>query len=302
MNPLRPLCAALLLALSACNGGEEPAPAARPDPAPPVSVGSDSTAVDGDAALPPGLEPVAEDPAGQSTADREVDGSGRAAPATRPAPPAPAGTTAPSPAPAQSPAQEDEAAQILRRAAAAYADIRSMQATFVMQFNNPLLRQETTSRGTLYQQHPDRFALRFSDPDGDVILSDGQHFYIYQPSIDANQATQTAASPGAGGGVDLQTQFVGNPTERFRYTLEGRESVGERPAHVMTLVPRERAEYRSLKVWFDTRDSLARRFEITEHNGSVRRFDLSGLQVNRTIPASVFRFTPPDNVRIVRVG
>lgn len=176
-----------------------------------------------------------------------------------------------------------------------------MQATFVMQFNNPLLRQQTTSRGTLYQQQPDRIALRFTDPEGDVILSDGEHFYIYQPSIDANQATQSPAGSG-GGGVDLQAQFVGNPTERFRYTLEGRESVGGRPADVMMLVPRERAEYRSLKVWFDTRDSLARRFEITEHNGSIRRFDLSGLQVNTSIPPAVFRFTPPADVRIVRVG
>jgi hypothetical protein len=43
-----------------------------------------------------------------------------------------------------------------------------MQAGFVMRFDNPLLRQQTTSRGTLYQQQPDRFALRFTDPDGDV--------------------------------------------------------------------------------------------------------------------------------------
>ena len=72
--------------------------------------------------------------------------------------------------------------------------------------------------------------------------------------------------------------------------------------NVMMLVPRTRAEYRSLKVWFDTRDSLARRFEITEHNGSVRRFDLSGLRTNTAVPADVFRFTPPAGVRIVRVG
>ena len=194
------------------------------------------------------------------------------------------------------------AAQVLARAASAYADVQSMQADFAMTMTNPLLRRTTNSRGTMSQLRPDRIALRFTDPDGDVFLSDGEHFYTYQPSIDANQATQTPTSPGAAGGVDLQAQFVGNPTERFRYTFEGREDVGGRPANVMMLVPRERAEYRSLKVWFDVGDSLARRFEITEHNGSVRRFDLSQLRVNTSIPASVFRFTPPANVRVVRVG
>jgi outer membrane lipoprotein carrier protein len=297
----------MLITAAACSGSDQSA-------APPAQVGAPAEVpapafADSAAELPPGLAPVAVDDSTQSTADRATDRP--AEPAARTArdgatsgQPAPAQPQAPTPAPASDPsaAQEDEGAAALRRAAAAYDQVRSMQAAFVMQFNNPLLRQQTTSRGTLYQQHPDRIALRFSDPDGDVILSDGEYFYMYQPSIDANQATRSPAAPGAGAGVDLQAQFVGNPTERFRYTLEGTEAVAGRPARVMTLVPRQRAEYRSLKVWLDTRDSLARRFEITELNGSVRRFDLSDLRVNPAIPAGVFRFTAPEGVRIVTVG
>jgi hypothetical protein len=106
-------------------------------------------------------------------------------------------------------------------------------------------------------------------------------------------ATQSPAGGGGGGGVNLQAQFVGNPDRAVPVHARRPENVGDRPAACMMLVPRQRAEYRSLRVWFDTRDSLARRFEITEHNGSVRRFDLSGLRVNPTIPPGVFRFTPP---------
>jgi len=298
----------VLITAAACSGSDQ-SPAPQAQAGAPAEVPAPASA-DSAAELPPGLAPVAVDDSAQSTADQAtVRPAEPAARTARPdgaasRQPAPAQPQAPTPAPAGDPsaAQEDEGAAALRRAAAAYDQVRSMQAAFVMQFNNPLLRQQTTSRGTLYQQHPDRIALRFSDPDGDVILSDGEYFYMYQPSIDANQATRTPASPGAGGGVDLQAQFVGNPTERFRYTLEGTETVAGRPARVLTLVPRQRAEYRSLKVWLDTRDSLARRFEITELNGSVRRFDLSDLRVNPSIPAGVFRFTAPEGVRIVTVG
>lgn len=296
---------------AACGAGDEPAARAPADSV--QSTGASELATplpDSAEDLPAGLAPVAQDDPDERTANRPTDGS--SASASRSGQEADGGgqLSAPGSSPVgpgveasdRPPSAQDDGTQVLRRAAAAYEDVRSMQATFVMQFNNPLLRQQTTSRGTLYQQRPDRIALRFTDPDGDVILSDGEHFYIYQPSIDANQATQSPVTAGGGGGVDLQAQFVGNPTERFRYTLEGRESVAGRPADVMVLVPRQRAEYRSLKVWFDTRDSLARRFEITEHNGSIRRFDLSGLQVNTSIPPAVFRFTPPANVRIVRVG
>jgi outer membrane lipoprotein-sorting protein len=288
----------LILALAGCGDDEIPPPAVEPGAAllpDTAAVASDSMSPDSALALPPGLAPVAVDPD-----PRDAGPPQRA----EPRPPASSAAAAQEPAatpPSQS-ATQDDGAEVLRRAATAYENVRSMQADFVMHFTNPLLRQQTTSRGTLYQQRPDRIALRFSDPQGDVILSDGEHFYVYQPSIDARQATQMPASAGGGGGVDLQAQFVGNPTERFRWTVEGTESVGDRPARVLTLVPRDRAEYRSLKVWFDTRDSLARRFEITEHNGSVRRFELSGLRINPTIPADVFRFSAPADVRIVRVG
>jgi outer membrane lipoprotein carrier protein len=180
--------------------------------------------------------------------------------------------------------------------------VRSLRADFVMNFDNPLLRQTTTSRGTIHQRQPDRIALRFTDPDGDVILGDGQFFWVYYPSVNAQQVIRSPAAASGETGVNLQAQFVGDPVERFRYELHGTETVAGRAAHVLTLVPRERADYRSLKVWVDSRDGLVRRFEITEHNGNMRRFDLSNLQVNPTIPESVFRFTPPAGARIVDAG
>jgi len=200
------------------------------------------------------------------------------------------------------PAAGDEGAQILRRASAAYADVRSLQADFVMSFTNPLTRQTGTSRGTLYQRRPDRIALRFSEPAGDLLVSDGTHFYQYYPSVDAKQATRFAAGASDQDRIDLQAQFLGNPVERFSWTLHGTENVSGRSTSVLTLVPRADAEYRSLKVWIDTRDHLARRFEITERNGVVRRFDLSNMQTNTNIADAVFRFTPPDGVRVINAG
>lgn len=203
---------------------------------------------------------------------------------------------------ADSPTQQDEGAALLKRAADAYASVRSLRATFEMRLDNPLLRQQTTSRGTLHQQRPDRIALRFTEPAGDVILSDGEYFWIYYPSMDRQQVIRQPARTGTESSIDLQAQFVGDPVERFTYTLHGQEAVGGRNAHVITLVPRERTDYRSLKVWLDARDSLARRFEITDHNGAVRRFDLNDLEVNPSIPASTFRFTPPPDARVVNAG
>lgn len=194
------------------------------------------------------------------------------------------------------------AADVLRHAAAAYRKVRSLRASFVQHVENPLLGSSTTSRGTLYERRPDRLLLRYSKPAGDVIVGDGHAFWIYYPSVDPKQVIRAPASPGAAGGVDLQSQFLGDPVARFDATLHGRESVAGRPAYVVTLVPKRPAGYRSLKVWIDARDWLARRFEITEESGAVRHFDLSDLRTNIPLEDGLFRFTPPAGAHVIDRG
>ncbi len=175
-----------------------------------------------------------------------------------------------------------------------------MKASFAMTVDNPLLRNTTNSRGTLYQRSPDRIKLEFSDPAGDVIVGDGTYFWIYYPSADPNQVIRTtAAQAGATGSVDLRAQFVGDPVERFDFTLHGTEAVDGRPASVLTLVPRQDMGYQQLKVWIDAQDSHARKFEIVEHSGLMRRVHLTDLEMNPALADSVFRFTPPPGARII---
>jgi len=195
--------------------------------------------------------------------------------------------------------EQDAGAQALRAAAAAYERLRSLRAGFTMVVQNPLLRRTTTSRGALYQRSPDRIKLAFTDPAGDVIVGDGTWFWIWYPSVDSLQVMRSPAAHAGSGGVDLRAQFVGNPLERFRYTLNGTETVADRQASVLTLIPIEDAGYRQLKVWIDARDGLARRFEITEHSGLTRRFDLERLEINPALDDAVFRFTPPAGARII---
>jgi outer membrane lipoprotein-sorting protein len=195
-----------------------------------------------------------------------------------------------------------QGARILQQASEVYAGIRTMQADFTMVTENPLLRTAVTSRGTLYQHRPDRIALRFTDPAGDVIVGDGTHFWIYYPSTDARQVIRSPADAGGSGGVDLQAQFLGDPVRRFEHTLHETETVRGRENQVMTLVPREQLGYARLRVWIDTQDRLVRRFEITEHNGAVRMMDLENLRTNVSISDDVFRFLPPADARIIDRG
>jgi len=197
-------------------------------------------------------------------------------------------------------AQDVEA--LLRQTARVYSDVRSMQAEFTMLTQNPLLGSRVESRGTLFQRRPDRILLRFAEPAGDIVLADGRHFWIYYPSVDPKQVIRSPATEGAAGGVDLQAQFVGDPVTRFRHTARGREDVNGRDAAVISLVPHEDLGYRQLDVWIDTQDYLARRFRITEHNGITRLIELRDVALNPVLADDLFRFVPPEGVRVVDRG
>jgi outer membrane lipoprotein carrier protein len=200
---------------------------------------------------------------------------------------------------APAPEQTNPAAGVLRRASTAYTNVKSMRADFVQKRDNPLLGAATTSRGAIYQKRPDRFLMKFSEPAGDVIVSDGQYFWLYYPSADRRQVLRAPAAQGGAGGVDLQAQFLGDPLKRFTPTYHGTETLAGRNAHVITLVPRENVGYKSLKVWVDAKDSMVRRFVLTESNGLVQEFQLSNLQINPALSNDLFRFTPPADARIV---
>jgi outer membrane lipoprotein carrier protein len=198
-------------------------------------------------------------------------------------------------------AEDPEIAAVLRRAAGVYAGARSLQADFSQRSMNPILRTTVASQGTLYQRRPDRFLMRFSDPAGDLIVSDGSHFWVFYPSVDRKQVLRMPASMGAGG-VDLQAQFVGDPLERFTAVSEGREEISGRSSYVLLLTPRQPIGYRSLKIWVDPEDYLVRRFEVTEESGIVRHFELSNLRLNPTLSDDLFRFTPPEGAQVVDRG
>lgn len=197
------------------------------------------------------------------------------------------------------PMQVPTAAVILKRASTSYTKIKTLRADFVQKRENPLLSSKTTARGTIYQKRPDRFLMKFSQPAGDVIVSDGQHFWVYYPSADKRQVLRAVASERGAGGVDLQAQFLGDPVRRFTNTFHGIEKVNGRDAYVLTLVPRTALGYKSIKVWIDTKDSLVRRFILTENNSVVQDYTLANLVLNPPLSNDLFRFTPPADAKII---
>ncbi|MBI1723491.1 MAG: outer membrane lipoprotein carrier protein LolA [Gemmatimonadetes bacterium] len=193
-----------------------------------------------------------------------------------------------------------DAGAILDRAVAAYGNVTTLRADFVQKIHDPMLGSDDVSRGEFLQQRPDRFAMRWREPSGDLIVADGQTLWVFLPSSAPNQVVRTALTGRAGESGDLVAEFLDRPRDRFTVAYERAEGVGGRAADALALAPRDRnAGYRRVLIWVDRQDNLVRQVEIAEASGAVRRITFSRLRVNQPIPASTFTFRPPAGARVV---
>ena len=197
-------------------------------------------------------------------------------------------------------AQAPDADTVLQHAVAALRDVRTLRADFTQRIRDPMVGSDETSSGVLLLQRPDHFVMRWERPKGDLILQDGQALWVYLPSTAPHQVVRTALTGKPGESMDFVEEFLDRPRQRFVVTWVGADSVGARPADVLALVPRQpNAPYQKVLIWVDRGDGLARRFEINEGSGAVRRITLDHLQVNPPIAASSFVFKPPAGVRVI---
>jgi outer membrane lipoprotein carrier protein len=190
--------------------------------------------------------------------------------------------------------------QLLLQAEAAYGSLASLQATFEQSIDVPLLEKSRWGTGTWYQKGPGRFLMEFSDPEGDVIVADGNWVWFYHPSTHPHQVIRSDidATPAGSGIADLQGRIFSDARHKYDAEYVGEEIIDGHRAHQVELVPLGVSPYARIRVWIDADSFLVRRFEIYERNETLRDIRLRDLRPNVAIPDSLFRFEPPDDVDV----
>lgn len=189
---------------------------------------------------------------------------------------------------------------LLSRAESVYRELRSLQAIFDQTIEVPLLARRREGTGVWYQKGRGRFKMDFLDPQGDVIVADGDHLWLYYPSTHPGQVIRSGidATVTGAGMVDLQGRIFEEARDKYEAEYEGREEVAGSPAHRITLTPAGDSPYRRVRVWIDVDSYLVRKFEITERNETLRTVVLRELEPNAPIDDSVFRFSPPPGTDV----
>jgi outer membrane lipoprotein carrier protein len=197
---------------------------------------------------------------------------------------------------------QSPADRAIEAAVSAYAHIRTAKATFEQTITNPLLGSTFRSKGEFEQSRPNKFAFRFTDPKGDMIVCDGRFVWVYLPASTPGRVNKAPCGGDQAGSLDLIGEFFSNPKERYTIGDGGAATVGERRAHIVLLTPKSRdAAFVRAKVWIEPTTGSLVQFEAVEPNGLTRLVRITSFSPNAAVNARAFTFAVPKGVKVVDI-
>lgn len=187
----------------------------------------------------------------------------------------------------------------LDRAVAAYATVKTARISFVQTIDNPLTGTSVKSRGELQQRRPSRFEVRFVEPAGDRIVSDGQWVWVYLPSTNPGQVIRAKLGDASTGAPDFASQFLESP--RRNYTVSGgaAATIEGAATHSVVLTPRSASSpFARVTLWVNDSDALLRRVETVDGSGVTRQITVTRFSRNSPVEAGAFVFHVPAGVKV----
>jgi outer membrane lipoprotein-sorting protein len=198
-------------------------------------------------------------------------------------------------------AAQSQGAALLEDASVRYSGLSILCADFVQVLENPLLGDETTSSGRLCQRRPNLFRMDFSDPEGDQVVADGDHFWVFYRSLNPDQVIRIPVDPSRGG-LDFFREFLDDPSSKYDIRTEELEQIAGVTTMRLALDPLSPRGLESARVWVDPSARLIRKLEIVDENGLVRTLALSNFAFDPDLVAGYFEFDLPAGVDVVSGG
>jgi outer membrane lipoprotein carrier protein len=173
-----------------------------------------------------------------------------------------------------------------------------MRADFRQTLTNPLTGSTQSTSGVLLRKKPNLLSINFES--GDRVAADGSTLWVYLPSSTPGQVMKVPYTGDNASAMDPADEFLNSPRTRFNISSAGTATVGGRPTHAVTLVPkRANAHFSTAKIWIDDADSSIRQFDVETANGLKRHVVITKFTPNPTLARSAFVFAVPKGVKVV---
>jgi len=202
---------------------------------------------------------------------------------------------------AEASAQDKTAIEVTEKIQEFYRTTEDYQATFVQTYTDIAAGDSTESSGRVFFKKPGKMRWDYLDKKGEktslrkVLVSDGSVFTIYEPEFNQffKQCLKESQLPTA-------LSFLmgkGELTRDFDPKLIPSQSSA---VQTVELTPKaSQGTYKKLVFIVDATTFEVREAQIHDPYGNINKLTFNKARVNKKLPDSGFRFSPPKTAKVV---
>lgn len=174
-----------------------------------------------------------------------------------------------------------------------FKDVYSYQATFKQVVLDEGLNTLQESSGNLWIERPNRFRWDYEIPFKQHIVGDGKRIWVHDEELE--QVTVRLMKGALGYTPAILLAGGGRLTDNF--TIKKLAKQGK--LQWMEMIPKTKdGGFEDIRLGFEGND--LRLLEMVDGFGQTTRITMSNTRENRKIRDSLFRFTPPKGVDVIR--
>ena len=181
-----------------------------------------------------------------------------------------------------------------------YANVQSMEASFVQITRSPSMGIEEEQRGRILVKRPRKMRWDFTRPDRRLFVTDGQQMWIHSPEDNQVIHYQDVSGAAASGGIDSLLSEMDKLDESFNVSLV-EASQAEALGHFsLALTPKEEAPFKSLLLEVHKRKLTLKRILVVDTFDNETELRFSDVKVNGTVDDSQFQFDVPEDAELIQ--
>lgn len=202
-------------------------------------------------------------------------------------------------------AEPNELDVILKKIDERQKTVEAMKGSFIQRKSLSLLQNELVSKGLMYFKRPQKMMWEYKEPEKNIMIVNGNIVWLYLPEL--KEATRFDLSQKADIKRIFEKMAVGmgqSPDELkkdYDVSLLKKVKKGEKNLYVLELIPKDKAIsglFKKIHLWFSD-DGLLYKTELFEKNNDTTIVEFQKLEINKSIPDSLFEFKPPKDVKVV---
>lgn len=174
-------------------------------------------------------------------------------------------------------------------------NIKSLQTNFVQSVNDGKGRVLQKSSGVMSLQRPGKFRWDVRSPSKQLLIADGQQVWFYDVGL-SQVSVQKQTNNNQGSPAMLLSGSTQQLTQDFNISKIANVTGSDQ---AFKLVPRQKnGLFQSVRLYFQNKN--LRMMQLADNLGQATVIQFSAVKTNPALSASLFRFTPPRGVDVVR--